>query len=89
MAEHQEGKLSKWPRYAPGLWATRKTVAQGVGDQVDGYEIKPDNKRTAWTLQLPGNICATTGEVTADGRAGGDGRVRARQRLTCRGWRSL
>lgn len=72
VAEHDEAKLSENtvtdPRYAPGTWATGKTVARGVANRVEGYRIEPGYDETAWTLKLAGHICATSEDVTADGR---------------------
>lgn len=72
VTQHNEGKLSKNtdtnPRYAPGTWATGKIVARGVANRIEGYKIEPTYDETAWTLKLAGHICATSRDVTADGR---------------------
>ncbi|MCF3135313.1 outer membrane protein assembly factor BamB family protein [Streptomyces olivochromogenes] len=72
VVEHDEEKLSKnteaKPRYAPGTWATGKILARGVANRIEGYKIEPKYDETAWTLKLDGHICATSRDVTADGR---------------------
>ncbi|MEU6557607.1 PQQ-binding-like beta-propeller repeat protein [Streptomyces sp. NPDC046915] len=72
VTQHNEEKLSKNtdinPRYAPGTWATGKIVARGVANRIEGYKIEPTYDEKAWTLKLAGHICATSRDVTADGR---------------------
>ncbi|MGW2702663.1 outer membrane protein assembly factor BamB family protein [Streptomyces sp. NPDC001340] len=68
VVEHDEKNLSTVPRYAPGTWATQKILARGVANRIEGYKIEPGYDETAWTLKLDGHICATSGNVTADGR---------------------
>ncbi|MFJ3339109.1 PQQ-binding-like beta-propeller repeat protein [Streptomyces sp. NPDC086766] len=66
--EHYEENLGKDPRYAPGTWATDKIVARGVANRVEGYKLASDDDETAWKLELGGHLCATSRDVTADGR---------------------
>ncbi|MEU6090106.1 PQQ-binding-like beta-propeller repeat protein [Streptomyces sp. NPDC047085] len=68
VVEQKEAKLTADTRYAPGTWATGKILARGVKNRIEGYKIEPDGGDTAWTLKLDGHICATSRDVTADGR---------------------
>ncbi|MEU5309925.1 PQQ-binding-like beta-propeller repeat protein [Streptomyces sp. NPDC021562] len=72
VVDHYEEDLPKEsdpsPRYAPGTWATGKILAKGIGTRIIGVKIEPGADETAWSLQLDGHLCATTGHVTADGR---------------------
>ncbi|MGW2486477.1 outer membrane protein assembly factor BamB family protein [Streptomyces sp. NPDC001606] len=70
VVHHYEDKLTGQPRYAPGTWATDKVLAQAVAHTIQGYTIEPnpDDRKTAWSLDLGGYICAVSRDVTADGR---------------------
>ncbi|MES5817432.1 PQQ-binding-like beta-propeller repeat protein [Streptomyces sp. RG80] len=72
MLEHDEENLARTndasPRYAPGTWATDKVMVKGVANRLEGYNIALDADEKAWTLKLPGHLCATSRHVTADGR---------------------
>ncbi|MGW7549536.1 outer membrane protein assembly factor BamB family protein [Streptomyces sp. NPDC054770] len=72
VVDHYEEDLPKEsdpsPRYAPGTWATGKILAKGIGTKIIGVKIEPGADETAWTLQLDGHLCATSGHVTVDGR---------------------
>ncbi|MFF7983609.1 PQQ-binding-like beta-propeller repeat protein [Streptomyces sp. NPDC007901] len=72
VVDHYEQDLPKEsapsPRYAPGTWATGRILAKGIGTRIVGIRIEPGTDDTAWTLQLDGHLCATSGHVTVDGR---------------------
>ncbi|MGW4913444.1 outer membrane protein assembly factor BamB family protein [Streptomyces sp. NPDC004270] len=72
VVDHYEEDLPKEsdpsPRYAPGTWATGKVLAKGIGTRIVGVKIQAGVDDTAWTLQLDGHLCATSGHVTVDGR---------------------
>ncbi|MEV5985162.1 PQQ-binding-like beta-propeller repeat protein [Streptomyces sp. NPDC052051] len=55
--------------YAPGTWVTDKIFAKGIGSTVKGIKIGVGGlQEKAWTLKLSGHICATSPDVTVDGR---------------------
>ncbi|MGW1285612.1 outer membrane protein assembly factor BamB family protein [Streptomyces sp. NPDC001118] len=71
VVQHNEPNLTgKQQRLAPGTWATGKILARAVANHIEGYRIEPDPDwdAKAWTLTLDGHVCATSRDVTADGR---------------------
>ncbi|GHE07474.1 outer membrane protein assembly factor BamB family protein [Streptomyces alanosinicus] len=71
VVKHEENGLTgNKQRLAPGTWATGKILARAVADHIEGYRIEPhpDWDAKTWSLQLDGHVCATSRDVTADGR---------------------
>ncbi|MFJ8824345.1 hypothetical protein ACIREE_21480 [Streptomyces sp. NPDC102467] len=50
-----------------GTWATKKTLVNGKGASLVAVKVGTAEE-DAWTLQLPGDICAASPYVTVDGR---------------------
>lgn len=64
---YEEGYKKYESHKAPGIWATAKIIARGIGTgELTGVDAKTGDK--AWTLKLKGHLCATTQHVTVDGR---------------------
>ncbi|WP_158711078.1 PQQ-binding-like beta-propeller repeat protein [Streptomyces albus] len=51
---------------APGAWVSEKIYAKGQDSAVVGYAT--DTSEPAWTLELPGQLCAAAKHITVDGR---------------------
>ncbi|PIM66735.1 hypothetical protein CTU88_40820 [Streptomyces sp. JV178] len=48
-----------------GSWLTSKTYAKAGLNKIVGYE--PDSGKAKWTLDLPGQTCASSREITTEG----------------------
>ncbi|MEV1026718.1 PQQ-binding-like beta-propeller repeat protein [Streptomyces sp. NPDC050264] len=51
----------------PGTWATKKTLVKGNGASLVAVKVGTAEE-DAWTVELPGDICAASPYVTVDGR---------------------
>lgn len=50
----------------PGQWVTAKTYAKPHIHSIVGYHVS--SGKQAWKMPLPGQVCATSKHITADGR---------------------